>query len=232
MTDGPALLAAILADPGDDTARLVFADWLEENGQRKRAEFIRVQVEIARRAGQCGHVVRTTQTFCPACSDLRRREENLWLCEGPQGPLNMPWIPGLSRPLLHQYSRGFVSHVTCSWPDWSRHATAILERHPVTTVTLAGKVPYTVAENAGGGFGWFDDKYRNWDDGGYGTDPDSVPRALIEAMEKLGLGTGSNRERFFKTEAEALAALSDACIAWGREQIPRPLPDHLTARNT
>ncbi len=31
MTDEDALLAAILADPEDDTPRLVFADWLDEN---------------------------------------------------------------------------------------------------------------------------------------------------------------------------------------------------------
>jgi len=40
---------AILADPDDDTHRLVYADWLEENGQPERAEFIRLQVERARR---------------------------------------------------------------------------------------------------------------------------------------------------------------------------------------
>ena len=33
MTDREALLAAIHADPDDDTARLVYADWLQENGQ-------------------------------------------------------------------------------------------------------------------------------------------------------------------------------------------------------
>ncbi len=44
----PSLLAAILEHPSDDFARLVLADWLEENGQADRAEFIRVQVEMAK----------------------------------------------------------------------------------------------------------------------------------------------------------------------------------------
>jgi uncharacterized protein (TIGR02996 family) len=39
-------LAAIAAEPDDDTHRLVFADWLDENGQPERAELIRVQVEF------------------------------------------------------------------------------------------------------------------------------------------------------------------------------------------
>ena len=47
----PALLAAVLADPDDDAPRLVLADWLEENGFTERAEFIRVQIELARMEG-------------------------------------------------------------------------------------------------------------------------------------------------------------------------------------
>jgi len=48
MSDEKALLAAIWEHPHDDTPRLVYADWLQENGQPERAEFIRVQVELAR----------------------------------------------------------------------------------------------------------------------------------------------------------------------------------------
>ena len=45
--DGLGLLDAILADPADDAPRLVYADWLDENGQAERAEFIRLQVALA-----------------------------------------------------------------------------------------------------------------------------------------------------------------------------------------
>lgn len=44
MTDRDALLAAIHAEPMDDAPRLVLADWLDENGEPERAEFIRLQV--------------------------------------------------------------------------------------------------------------------------------------------------------------------------------------------
>ena len=46
MTDGDALYRAILTAPEEDTPRLVYADWLDENGQLNRAEFIRVQIEL------------------------------------------------------------------------------------------------------------------------------------------------------------------------------------------
>src|SRR5262249_52853427 len=45
-----ALLQAVLDDPDDAAARLVFADWCEEDGQADRAEFIRIQIERARLA--------------------------------------------------------------------------------------------------------------------------------------------------------------------------------------
>jgi uncharacterized protein (TIGR02996 family) len=40
-----ALLAAIHADPRSDIPRLVYADWLDENGQIEYAEFIRLQLQ-------------------------------------------------------------------------------------------------------------------------------------------------------------------------------------------
>ena len=43
MTEGDALYRAILAAPDDDAPRLVWADWLDENGDPDRAEFVRLQ---------------------------------------------------------------------------------------------------------------------------------------------------------------------------------------------
>src|SRR5262249_31406571 len=40
-------LQAIGEAPEDDVPGLIYADWLEEHGQPERAEFIRVQVELA-----------------------------------------------------------------------------------------------------------------------------------------------------------------------------------------
>src|SRR5262245_23509431 len=48
MTDGDALYQAILDAPDDDAPRLVWADWLDEQGQPDRAEFVRLQCEFAK----------------------------------------------------------------------------------------------------------------------------------------------------------------------------------------
>lgn len=45
---GEKLLRAILERPEDDTPRLVYADWLVDNGQPERGEFVRVQLELAK----------------------------------------------------------------------------------------------------------------------------------------------------------------------------------------
>ena len=57
MSDQDALLAAIIANPDDDTPRLMYADWLDEHlpdkvpspaaGPSARAEYIRVQCRLA-----------------------------------------------------------------------------------------------------------------------------------------------------------------------------------------
>ena len=48
MTARAAFHAAIAADPDSDTPRLVYADWLDEQGEGRRAAFIRCQCELAR----------------------------------------------------------------------------------------------------------------------------------------------------------------------------------------
>jgi uncharacterized protein (TIGR02996 family) len=46
MTDTEEMmLQAIEANRQDDASRLIYADWLEENGQVEKAEFLRLKVE-------------------------------------------------------------------------------------------------------------------------------------------------------------------------------------------
>jgi uncharacterized protein (TIGR02996 family) len=97
MTDGDALLAAILANPCEDTPRLAYADWLDENGQSNRAEFVRVQIAL---------------TLNPTIG-LRAREKVLLAAHGAEwlAPLQAKGGP-LEHPGTHaQFRRGFVEVV-------------------------------------------------------------------------------------------------------------------------
>lgn len=46
MTDEDALYRAIIANPAEDTPRLAYADWLEENNRPEEAEFIRLDCRL------------------------------------------------------------------------------------------------------------------------------------------------------------------------------------------
>lgn len=153
MTDREALLAAILANREDDTPRLVFADCLDENGESERAEFIRLQVELAQRPDRiigitwCCDTCQTENgvkhhSGCPILK-LRRREREL-LDKNHVTDLaynRTAWALPIRGDWSVDFSRGFVSVVTCSWSDWLAHVDAIIACQPVE------RVKFTVAPN-------------------------------------------------------------------------------------
>lgn len=51
MSDEAAFLDALRASPTDDTTRLVFADWLDENDQPRKAAYLRLVAALARAGG-------------------------------------------------------------------------------------------------------------------------------------------------------------------------------------
>jgi len=156
-TDLDLLLAAVLAEPDEDTPRLVYADALDERGQpgdAERAEFVRVQIAIAEleRAGSTADPKRYTfvnqstdrlSSVTPPdlgrLNDLRARERELYARLHPGvWPLggSVPLFSPADGDLVSAFRRGFLDKVTCSAEDWIAHAGALLAAHPVTRVTL------------------------------------------------------------------------------------------------
>lgn len=135
--DGPALLRAILEAPADDAPRLVYADWLEENGQTERAEFIRTQIELVRRDWKCAgwrnHAacVQEPPAYClEGCHDcddhsklwsrerqLRHDHEWDWL-HAVNPELHRGSYAGERTHWLypHDWTRGFISAITLPGP--------------------------------------------------------------------------------------------------------------------
>src|SRR5438270_6972316 len=91
MADRASFLAAVQADPEDDAPRLVYADWLQDNGDPDRAEFIRVQVELARHKRSTGAATTENVAARPApslhASALADSNETSARCE--------PFFPGI-----------------------------------------------------------------------------------------------------------------------------------------
>lgn len=133
--DEQSLLAAVAADPASDLPRLVYADWLDDHGQAIRAEFVRLQCEIAKlEVGPRAEVDRNWR--------LWKRQQDLlddYLPEllGPAAFL------AECRPILE---RGFPASARLGDAEFVRHATqlAALTPRPRLHVDHDGGRPPTV----------------------------------------------------------------------------------------
>jgi uncharacterized protein (TIGR02996 family) len=118
-------LRAICADPEDDLARLVYADWLDENGEPERAELIRLQIERARlRAGGTDS------------EELARRDIELRHARGDEWRRELPRLSGVN---WHRFWRGFVSGAdVIEWRYYRDAEDALFAAAPVQFLHLSG----------------------------------------------------------------------------------------------
>ena len=118
-----ALLAAVIATPDDDLVRLVYADWLEENGDPDRAELIRVQCELAKLPDWDGR-----------CIPLKHRERVLLARHGRRWHAELPPVEGVSWGAYH---RGFVRSVTVTdVKALTANAEGVAALTPLDAITL------------------------------------------------------------------------------------------------
>lgn len=206
MSDGIALLRAILSEPADDTARLVLADWLEELGDYRRAEFIRIQIELARGPGH---------------DALRQRESAIL---GGRTRARCEWaLAGCTLPeadesrLDWEWSRGFADVWHCPIELWLEVGPAIARTQPVTRVVTA-----SLAEGELAGPSLFRRSWYRVDESRWANPPDTkamIPAAIFDLlpadpfdMELFGI---SNT---YPSAECAQSALSDACVDYARIQ--------------
>jgi uncharacterized protein (TIGR02996 family) len=139
MSDGDLLLAAIREHPEEDTPRLVYADWLEENGQPDRAELIRLGVRA-----------------CSERIDGRTRAGRRYrkLIKTAFAGINcVGWVyldaesipPPAYHPILG-LERGMAKQFVGSPGDWLRHCAAVLAAHPIRLVWLTTEPDFGRAE--------------------------------------------------------------------------------------
>lgn len=87
-TAATGFLTAICEDPHDVGLRLIYADWLEDNGEEARAEFIRVQCQLTKTIPSPDNTILIYKDAPPPGSPctygeaLRRRERELLQAHG------------------------------------------------------------------------------------------------------------------------------------------------------
>lgn len=128
VTERDALLAAVLDNPEDDLPRLVYADWLDENGPSlsspdresaaNRAALIRLQIEQSR-AEPFSPVWRTADAKCRELIDRHYAEWTLHLPE---------WV------IEAEFRRGFIEHITVEAMRFAHSAAVIFESEPIREV--------------------------------------------------------------------------------------------------
>jgi uncharacterized protein (TIGR02996 family) len=210
MTREEAFLRAVVLDPGDDAPRLVYADWLEEQGRYERAELIRVQCELARPGGACPvcdeRGWQKCNAFTPQCrrKALRRREEEL--VYPPNGTL---WAKGLRVTGWGvTYRRGFVEEVRCTTADWLEHGTGVVLAQPVTRVRLTDRDPRWGTRGR-----WLMGRLDCW------RTNDHVRCMPEQWWPKKGVWFD---HADFTSEREAWAWASDLCVDWARHAAGLP----------
>lgn len=216
MSDDEVFLRTIISDPDNDWPRLVYADYLDEQGSCDRAEFIRVQCEMAAMPEEC------ERTFCDGslvvCPDCRRyknlskRSRQLLADDGPpvlghrtrirngkEETQAYRWMGAALVAGWCEWKRGFVESIEIHVNDFDKHAAEIFRQHPIGKVTLSGVTP-TESHWEGRPLFIFDYFYL----------PRRVRHYLINDGDG-GFVLG------YATRERALEALSEACVAWGRE---------------
>jgi uncharacterized protein (TIGR02996 family) len=117
-----ALLKAVLANPDDDLPRLVYADWLDENGDSARAEFIRTQIELAK-----------LPDHDPRYRHLEDREHEL-MSEHEAG-----WLGGESPRLSEwEWRRGFVDEIAGDSWQLTQIGPHLISANPLVGVRSIG----------------------------------------------------------------------------------------------
>lgn len=234
-------LRAVLEDPADDHARLVYADWLEEHGERPardRAKFIRAQVSLAQMPNtKCKIDYRTTgfasyrkRCRCEVCK-LRMAEyysacrhmSTTWFAEINQ-PIMDAWqktvvaagVGNECPPLLlvhGDFARGFVYAIKLPVAVFQEQAARIFGLTPVERVTLTDRRPF---ETYNGRWAWTLWTTAMPDESRI---PDVLDIGAHGPFTRLSAGD-------FPTQDTATAALSERCVAYGRVAAGLPALAH------
>jgi len=127
VSDHDALVRAVCAAPDDDTPRLVYADYLDDDGEADRAAFVRAQVELARTPGW--------EPFAVSC----RHRTTAWAEPGAPFRESLPPLPPGWNVAWHEraFRRGLGWRLTVgSLHAWDELAPALFERAPVGELHL------------------------------------------------------------------------------------------------
>jgi uncharacterized protein (TIGR02996 family) len=119
MTQDEAFLQAIIENPEDDAPRLVYADWLDEQGCSERAELIRIQCELAHMA-----------VFNDQRRQLQKRQQQVLDAHG-RTWLMQEWPQAANRVIKPTtFERGFAADLSLCGRELGENSLRALAKSP------------------------------------------------------------------------------------------------------
>jgi uncharacterized protein (TIGR02996 family) len=116
------LLQAVCDEPDSDEPRLVYADWLEEQGETERAEHIRLQIQMSQPRLKPGKWLKLAERR----DALEAKYRESWVEQ----------FPPLKGILWHtDFERGFPQSITAAnYTAFRAHADKIFRTAPITSL--------------------------------------------------------------------------------------------------
>jgi uncharacterized protein (TIGR02996 family) len=197
-----AFLADIIANPGEDAPRLIYADWLDEHGEPDRAEFIRRQCQLA-----------WLDAADVRYAAVRARAGDLFRGAWDAEVTPRHWPGSFAWP-ASVYRRGFIAEMLLPCADWLRHGPSLVRAAPLDTVRLSDREPGAVGPGVTAmGEAWWQT------DGGWAAPTQRLP-LCIHARLRTGQPLAGAPTKWFRDRPAALDALSAAALAWARATPP------------
>lgn len=220
MGEQEQLLRAILCNPYDDTVRLVYADWLDEQNNERDAW----QAAMIRRQWDASGPSRWITTF-PSVADLAKLlRANVWV-DG----YDRTDIRDARKVVLH-VREGFLAAVSLPTDEFIVHAMSIFATHPIETIRLIDRVPLYLPAIYGGvqvrpADQWDFHGTVHW----LRVDPAGIPWDVWnhwKSAANVGVVSDSipeyGRARRFDSPDDAQDWLSSLCVAYGRSLAGLP----------
>jgi uncharacterized protein (TIGR02996 family) len=162
--DWPSLLKLVCTYPDVDGVRLMAALYQEEFQDKNRAEFIRLQCEIAQLYKLTDSEVHNTGMCSPHCTLCPRREQLRYQTSRLLYNLGNPdltannvhqWAAKDCKALdnlsiSYSFDKGFIGSITCAWNDWKKYHQELLAGCPLRQRAGQGRCQGRWMPNTGG----------------------------------------------------------------------------------
>lgn len=142
-----AFIQDIIAHPDDNGWRLVYADWLEENEQPERANFIRVQCRLSDLNKELLSTEDCAHPTCPGCAERRslldqqeqlrqQYEATWWACE-----ITLMLSFPTDASLVRIWERGFIAELHITVDALFNGILQALRLHPIERLVYQSITP-------------------------------------------------------------------------------------------